>query len=104
MLAAIVLGLALAPQYPTMMTIAGQHLHLTGRATSWFIGGSAAGGLVLPWFIGQLFGGIGAGTMPIVVLITAVATLGWIMVILRMLTATPIITPDDEPAIGSAIL
>ena len=104
LIATVTLGLALAPQYPTMMTVAGQHLHLTGRATSWFIGASAAGGLVLPWFIGQLFGGIGASTMPVVVLITAVATLGWIMVILRMLTATPLIRPDDEPTIGSAIL
>ena len=104
MVAVVVLGLALAPQYPTMMTIAGQHLHLTGRATSWFIGASAAGGLVLPWFIGQLFGGIGAGTMPVVVLITAVVTLGWILVILRMLTTTPVIATDDETTIGSAIL
>jgi len=104
LVATVALGLALAPQYPTMMTVAGQHLHLTGRATSWFIGASAAGGLVLPWFIGQLFGGIGAATMPVVVLITAVATLGWIIVILRMLTATPFISPDEEPTIGSAIL
>ena len=104
LVAVVVLGLALAPQYPTMMTVAGQHLHLTGRATSWFIGASAAGGLVLPWLIGQLFGGIGAGTMPVVVLVTAVATLGWILVILRMLTAAPVIVADVEPAVGSAIL
>ncbi|HEY5155728.1 MAG TPA: MFS transporter [Acidimicrobiales bacterium] len=104
MASAVGLGLALAPQYPTMMTIAGQHLHLTGRATSWFIGASAAGGLVLPWFIGQLFGGVGAATMPVVVLITAAATLGWILVILRMLHAAPLITPDSEPPIGSAML
>ncbi len=104
LIAVVALGLALAPQYPTMMTIAGQHLHLTGRATSWFIGASAAGGLVLPWFIGQLFGGIGADTMPVVVLVTAVATLGWIVIILRMLSGAPTIRPDDEPAVGSAIL
>jgi FHS family Na+ dependent glucose MFS transporter 1 len=101
--ATVVLGLALAPQYPTMMTLAGQHLHLTGRATAWFIGASAAGGLVLPWLIGQLFGGIGAGAMPVAVLATAVLTLGWIALILRVLAAAPTITPDTD-AVGSAIL
>lgn len=103
LVATVALGLALAPQYPTMMVVAGQHLHLTGRATSWFIGASAAGGLVLPWLMGQLFGGVGPTTMPVVVLLTAVATLAWILVILRMLASTPVIVPDEEPAVGSAM-
>ena len=103
LVATVGLGLALAPQFPTMMVVAGQHLHLTGRATSWFIGAAAVGGLVLPWLTGQLFGGIGPGTMPLVVMATAVATLGWILVILRMLAATPIISDEEEPTVGSAL-
>jgi fucose permease len=102
--AVITLGLALAPQYPTMMTIAGRHLHLTGRSTAWFIGASAIGGLVLPWLIGQLFGSLGAGAMPAAVLVAGVVTLAWIGVILRVLGTVPLLEPVEEPSVGSALL
>ena len=86
-----------------MMTVAGRHLHLTGRATAWFIGASAVGGLILPWLIGQLFDSLGAGAMPLAVLVAGLLTLAWIGVILRVLGTVPLLPAREEPSVGSAI-
>ena len=78
-------GLAISPQFPTMIAFAERHLAITGNATSWFIGASAVGGFVLPWLIGQLFERTGASAMPVAVLSAAVATLLWFCVVARLL-------------------
>lgn len=57
-------GVAIAPQFPTMLA----HLHrafpLTGPVTAWCIAGSSLGGMVLPPLIGALFDSTGAGALP----------------------------------------
>jgi MFS transporter, FHS family, Na+ dependent glucose transporter 1 len=79
-----VFGLGVAPQFPTMISFADAHLRLTATDTSWFIGAAALGGLVLPWVIGQLIGGSGAGAMPLIVFIAAGMTLASFIAVRRI--------------------
>ncbi|MBN1671286.1 MAG: MFS transporter [Kiritimatiellae bacterium] len=48
-------GLSMASIFPTTLCLAQQRMTLTGRATGWFFVGASAGGMTLPWVIGQLF-------------------------------------------------
>ncbi len=49
------LGLFMASIFPTGLAFAESQLRLTGTITGWFLVGSGAGGMILPWLIGQLF-------------------------------------------------
>lgn len=49
------LGLSVASMFPTIMTLAERCLDVTGRITSRFVIGSALGGMLPPWLVGQLF-------------------------------------------------
>lgn len=84
----IVFGLAIAPLYPTMLAFVGDHVPLSGTATSWFVAASAIGGLTLPWMIGVLFDHLGPGAMPTTVLIATVACIAWVLVIRSVLAST----------------
>ncbi len=48
-------GLSLASIFPTMLLLAAEKLHVTGTITGWFLVGSGAGGMLLPWLIGNAF-------------------------------------------------
>jgi fucose permease len=48
-------GLFMASIFPTTLTLAERRFAITGGMTRWFFVGSGAGGMTLPWFIGQLF-------------------------------------------------
>lgn len=49
------LGLSVASMFPTVMTLAERCLEVSGRITSRFVIGSALGGMLPPWLVGQLF-------------------------------------------------
>lgn len=68
-------GVATAPQFPVMLSYLERRIHVTGYATSWFVGAAGFGGLIFPWLIGRWFGASGASVLP------------WSMVILASLTA-----------------
>ena len=53
------LGVCMASIFPTTLTFAERRMEITGQASSWFFVGAGAGGMVLPWLIGQLFEGQG---------------------------------------------
>ncbi|MGZ4681814.1 MAG: MFS transporter [Acidimicrobiales bacterium] len=99
----VLFGLAIAPLYPTMLAYVGDHFPLTGSATSWFVAGSAVGGLTLPWMIGQLFDRLGPGAMPVTVLVATVLCIGWILVIratlagLRTTARPPTLATPNSP-------
>jgi FHS family glucose/mannose:H+ symporter-like MFS transporter len=93
--ATVLLALGLSPQFASMLAFANEHLPLTGSATSWFLGAAAIGGLTVPWLIGQLFSASGSGALPAVVLIGAVATLAWVLVLDRVLPPAPV-APSDR--------
>jgi nitrate/nitrite transporter NarK len=65
----------MASVFPTTLVLAGERMRITGAMTGWFLVGGGAGGMILPWVIGQAFVGIGAGAMPVLVFITIVANL-----------------------------
>ncbi len=80
-------GLGVAAQFPMMVSFADDHLHLSGSDTAWFVAGAGAGGLVMPWVIGQIFDVHGARAMPVTVLFLTMATLAWFLVTARALHA-----------------
>ena len=57
--ASLGLGLGLASIFPTLMSLAERRMTVTGKVTGWFLIGSSAGGMFLPWLIGQLFEPVG---------------------------------------------
>jgi MFS transporter, FHS family, Na+ dependent glucose transporter 1 len=73
--ATVVLGLAVAPQFPLMIAFAGTSVNLAASTTAWFIATAGIAGLTLPWAIGQLIDRIGPSTMPATILALALGTL-----------------------------
>lgn len=69
------LGLFMASVFPTTLMLAGERIRVTGTMTGWFLFGGGIGGMILPWSIGQVFVQIGAGAMPVLVLVTMAANL-----------------------------
>ncbi len=68
-------GLSMASIFPTMISFAEQRMSITGRVTGWFFVGASAGGMTLPWLIGQLFESIGPRvTMSAILADLAIAT------------------------------
>jgi FHS family Na+ dependent glucose MFS transporter 1 len=55
----LALGLGMASIFPTLMSLAERRMKVTGKVTGWFLVGSSAGGMFLPWLIGQLFEPLG---------------------------------------------
>lgn len=68
-------GLATAPQFPVMLSYLERRIHITGSATSWFVGAAGVGGLAFPWLIGQWIDGSGP------------SALVWSMLVLSLVTA-----------------
>lgn len=60
---AIAYGIAIASIFPTIMAFAGVRMRLTGSITSWFFVGSASGGMLFPWLVGQFFTNPGPQSM-----------------------------------------
>lgn len=52
-------GLSIASVFPVTLALAERRLPITSTVTRWFFVGAGAGGMVLPWLIGQLFESIG---------------------------------------------
>jgi FHS family Na+ dependent glucose MFS transporter 1 len=79
---AIGLGLFMASVFPTTLMLAGERMRVTGAMTGWLLAGASAGGMFLPWGIGQAFVRIGAGIMPVLVLASVVINLLTILLFL----------------------
>jgi MFS transporter, FHS family, Na+ dependent glucose transporter 1 len=94
-IATVLFALGLAPQFASMLAFASEHLPLTGSATSWFMVAASIGGLTLPWLIGQLLSASGSGALPAVVVVASFATLGWLVVLDRVLPV-PVVTTSGS--------
>jgi fucose permease len=70
----VLMGVGTAPQFPAMLMLAERRIHVTGSATSWFVGGAGMGGLIFPWLIGRVFDSQGTGALPWAVLVLGIAT------------------------------
>jgi FHS family Na+ dependent glucose MFS transporter 1 len=80
-------GLSMASVFPTTMTLAGERLRLSGRATGLFLVGGSAGGMALPWLIGQLFAPVGPAVVILAILAAVLLGLGVLEAIMRSAAA-----------------
>ena len=69
-------GFSMASIFPSAMVLAGQRMHLTGGITGLYLMGAGAGGMFLPWFIGQMFERIGPGVTMDIILVVVIVNLG----------------------------
>ena len=93
------IGIAVAPQFATMIAYAEERITLSGRATSWFVSSSGLGGLALPFLIGQLLDG-SSGAMPLTVLAAAGAATAWLIVVRGVLDRA---AADPEAGSGGGV-
>jgi fucose permease len=61
-------GFFMAAIFPTTLSLAERRMNITGQVTGWFFVGAGAGGMFLPWLIGQLFTPAGAQVTMITIL------------------------------------
>jgi len=69
---AMALGLGMASVFPTMIVLAESRMTVTGAVTGWFLVGSSAGGMSVPWLIGQLFESTGPRVTMLAILVDLV--------------------------------
>ena len=62
----LALGLFMASIFPTTLSLAERRMMITGRVTGLFFVGVGAGAMTIPWMVGQLFEGIGAQVLLVV--------------------------------------
>jgi len=65
-------GLSMASIFPTILMLAGEKLRVSGTITGWFLLGAGAGGMLLPWLIGNAFASSGPHIMIGMVLVDLV--------------------------------
>jgi len=87
-----VFGLSIASLFATLFSLANEHLNISGSITGWFFVGTSAGGMAVPWTIGQFFESVGPGVMTTVVavdLLASIVLFGLVIVATRS-TPTPL--------------
>jgi fucose permease len=98
LIASVLFGAVIAPQFPTMLA----HLHrvvpLTGPVTAWCIGGSAVGGLILPPLIGALLDEVGTSAMPWTVAAASAASAVVVFAIDRWALRFPVVAAGGSGA------
>jgi FHS family Na+ dependent glucose MFS transporter 1 len=67
--ATLVIGLSMAAIFPTVLTLAGTLMTVTGRITGWFLVGASLGAMSVPWLIGQLFDHFGPPIVMVTILL-----------------------------------
>lgn len=75
-------GLSMASIFPTTISLAERRMTVTGQVTGWFFVGASAGGMVLPWLIGQFFEGVGPQVVMMVLWVDLVLALGVLLVLI----------------------
>jgi FHS family Na+ dependent glucose MFS transporter 1 len=86
----VVLGLSLAPVVPCTLALVGECMAVTGLATGWFFVGLGAGGMTIPWLIGQFFEGVGpVALMVTMAVVLALACAVWAGLARRMGRSRP---------------
>ena len=79
----------MASVYPTALTFAGRRMKITGQVTSFLLVGGSAGGMIVPFLIGQMFESIGPRVMMLTILVDmslAVVVYGFMVLGNRRLT------------------
>ncbi len=87
-LGTIGLGLSMASVFPTTLSLAERHLHVSGKTTSYFFVGASLGGMTIPWFIGQRFEAVGPLATMTIIFICLVAATAVFGLLMRQITVT----------------
>ena len=74
-------GLSLASLFPTMLAYAETRLPMTGKVTSGIMASASIGATITPWVVGQVFTSVGAASVPIAVLTSALLIGGTLLAI-----------------------
>jgi fucose permease len=82
------LGLSMASIFPTTLSLAERRMTITGQVTGWFFVGASAGGMALPWLIGQLFESVGPRVTVFAILIDLIVAVG--VFVILMLYSRPV--------------
>ena len=82
-------GLSMASIFPAALCLAQGRMRITGQVTGWFLVGASAGGMVLPWLIGQFFETAGPRATMVILLIDMTAAVG-ILAVLTFQSARPV--------------
>jgi fucose permease len=72
----ILIGVFMASVFPTTLSLAERHLHVSGQTTSYFFAGASIGGMTIPWLIGQLFEPAGPASAMAVILVSLLLAMG----------------------------
>ena len=89
------LGISMASIFPTFIMLAGESMRITGTITGWFLVGSGAGSMVLPWLIGQVFVRTGPEAMTTVLLVALVSLLLALLLFIN-LRPGPVLEPTPS--------
>jgi MFS transporter, FHS family, Na+ dependent glucose transporter 1 len=82
-------GLSMASIFPAALSLAQGRMRITGAVTGWFFVGASAGGMVLPWLIGQFFETGGPRATMIILLIDMMAAIT-VLAVLTFRSARPV--------------
>jgi MFS transporter, FHS family, Na+ dependent glucose transporter 1 len=81
------LGLFMASIFPTTLSLAERRMAITGNITGWFFVGASAGGMTIPWVVGQLFERIAPIVVMWAILISMSAALAVFFVMIKLFKA-----------------
>ena len=82
-------GLSMASIFPAALSLAQGRMRITGAVTGWFFVGASAGGMVLPWLIGQFFESVGPRATMVILLVDMTAAVG-ILAVLTFQSVRPV--------------
>jgi MFS transporter, FHS family, Na+ dependent glucose transporter 1 len=88
------LGLSMASIFPTFIILAGERMQITGTVTGWFLVGSGAGSMFLPWLLGQIFASTGPKAMTTVLLVDLAGILLFLLLFVSLFKNSQKQTPS----------
>lgn len=86
------LGLSMASIFPTIMMLASESMQISGTITGWFLVGGGAGGMLLPWLIGQAFTLSGPYAMMTIILSDLILNILILAVFIRGIRPAAVLT------------
>ena len=88
-------GFSMASVFPTTLSLAERRITITGQVTGWFFVGASAGGMSVPWLIGQFFESVGPTVTMLIIFTTLLAALA-IFAVLIGYSARQNLVPEQE--------
>ncbi len=74
-------GLCMASIFPAMLCLAQGRMQISGKVTGWFFVGVSAGGMFLPWLIGQFFDAFGPRSTMLILTLDLLGAVGLLIVL-----------------------